>query len=221
MEYSKNFDFALPSSANDVDLADINEISNNFRKIDENAVKKEDGKGLSTNDFTDADKSKLDGALSLENIDQSYNPTSENAQSGVAVAEALSGVNGIKYITEQIEAKDLEFGLYFIDGNNGGYVTFYINECDNLFRLIGASEIYEGVIIVSPSLIYDKAFSVFTSDTSGYYSLFNIGYLENQYSDTDITIYANKNYVDEKRAALQAQIGELREQIGGIENGSY
>ena len=64
MEYSKNFGFALPSSANDVDLADINEITNNFRKIDEKAVKK-------------------------ENVDQVYNPTSKNPQSGVAVAKAI------------------------------------------------------------------------------------------------------------------------------------
>lgn len=88
MEYSKNFGFALPSSANDVDLADINEIANNFRKIDENAVKKEAGKGLSENDFTDAEKQKLQNALLTENIDQKYNPTSENPQSGLAVAQA-------------------------------------------------------------------------------------------------------------------------------------
>lgn len=42
MEYSTNFNFSLPSSDNDVDLADINDISNNFRKIDENAVRKID-----------------------------------------------------------------------------------------------------------------------------------------------------------------------------------
>lgn len=59
MEYSTNFGFALPSRDNDVDLADINEISNNFRKIDENAVKKEEGKGLSTNDFTNEEKQRL------------------------------------------------------------------------------------------------------------------------------------------------------------------
>ena len=92
MEYSKNFGFALPSSANDVDLADINEIANNFRKIDENAVKKEAGKGLSENDFTDAEKQKLENALLPENIDQKYNPLSKNAQSGVAVAEAVEPI---------------------------------------------------------------------------------------------------------------------------------
>ena len=67
MEYSENFNFALPSRDNDIDLADINEIANNFRKIDEKAVKKED-------------------------IDQTYDPKSENPQSGVAVAEALANV---------------------------------------------------------------------------------------------------------------------------------
>ena len=89
MEYSKNFNFALPSRDNDVDLADINEISNNFRKIDENAVLKEVGKGLSTNDFTNEEKEKLANALLPENIDQTYSPTSKNAQSGVAVAQEL------------------------------------------------------------------------------------------------------------------------------------
>lgn len=62
MEYSTNFNFSLPSRNNDVDLADINEISNNFRKIDENAVKKEVGKGLSTNDFTNEEKERLANA---------------------------------------------------------------------------------------------------------------------------------------------------------------
>ena len=52
-------------------------------------VNKEDGKGLSTNDFTNEDKEKLYSALQKENIDQTYNSTSENAQSGIAVAEAF------------------------------------------------------------------------------------------------------------------------------------
>lgn len=92
MEYSKNFNFALPSRDNDVDLADINEISNNFRKIDENSVIKEVGKGLSTNDFTDEYKVKVENALTSENIDQTYSPTSKNAQSGIAVKEAIKTV---------------------------------------------------------------------------------------------------------------------------------
>lgn len=96
MEYSTNFNFALPSRDNDVDLADINEISNNFRKIDEKSVIKEVGKGLSTNDFTNEEKEKLANALLPENIDQTYSPTSENAQSGLAVAEATDFVGAGK-----------------------------------------------------------------------------------------------------------------------------
>ena len=53
-------------------------------------VMAEVGKGLSSNDFTNEDKEKLYSALQNENIDKTYNPTSENAQSGKAVAEAVS-----------------------------------------------------------------------------------------------------------------------------------
>ena len=53
-------------------------------------VMAEVGKGLSSNDFTNEDKEKLYSALQNEDIDKTYNPTSENAQSGKAVAEALS-----------------------------------------------------------------------------------------------------------------------------------
>ena len=55
MEYSKNFNFALPSSANDTDLADITEIANNFRKIDEKATKKDDFQKIQ-NEVVDARK---------------------------------------------------------------------------------------------------------------------------------------------------------------------
>ena len=82
MEYSKNFNFALPSSANDVDLADINELSNNFRKIDENAVKKEEGKGLSTNDFTNEDKTKLNNSASQEYVENYVNEVIGGIENG-------------------------------------------------------------------------------------------------------------------------------------------
>lgn len=47
------------------------------------------GKGLSSNDFTNEDKEKLNSALQNEDIDQTYSLTSTNAQSGKAVAEAV------------------------------------------------------------------------------------------------------------------------------------
>lgn len=68
MEYSENFNFALPSSSNDIDIADINDISNNFRIIDAQVVKKEEGKGLSTNDFSNTDKNKLNAAITFNDI---------------------------------------------------------------------------------------------------------------------------------------------------------
>lgn len=55
-------------------------------------VKSEVGKGLSSNDFTNEDKEKLNSALQDEDIDQTYSPTSTNAQSGKAVSEAAQGV---------------------------------------------------------------------------------------------------------------------------------
>lgn len=67
MEKSKNFGFNLPSRDAD-DVADINFLSENFRKID----------------------TELSGVLKGEGIDQSYNPKSQNAQSGTAVAEAVA-----------------------------------------------------------------------------------------------------------------------------------
>lgn len=61
MEKSANYNFNLPNSAND-EIADINDISDNFRIIDE----------------------------IMKETDQTFSGTSENPQSGTAVAEALS-----------------------------------------------------------------------------------------------------------------------------------
>lgn len=99
MEYSKNFNFSLPSRDNDVDLADINEISNNFRKIDENAVKKEVGKGLSTNDFTNEEKKRLANALTSESTDISLsNSLLQLTANGKAVGEGVTLPSGLRLI---------------------------------------------------------------------------------------------------------------------------
>lgn len=118
METSTNFSFNLPSRDND-DIADINQISDNFRIIDEKLaidqtfsetsenpqsgtaiagvlsgyVSAEVGKGLSSNDYTDEEKEKLagieEGAEVNAPADTTYNPESANAQSGIAVAQAV------------------------------------------------------------------------------------------------------------------------------------
>ena len=61
MEKSKNYNFNLPNSAND-EIADINDISDNFRIIDE----------------------------IMNETDQTFEPTSTKAASGKAVAEAVT-----------------------------------------------------------------------------------------------------------------------------------
>jgi hypothetical protein len=67
MEKSEKFGFNLPSRDSD-GVADINQISDNFRLVEEKVPSKDDLKNI---------------------IDQTYNPQSKNAQSGVAVAEAI------------------------------------------------------------------------------------------------------------------------------------
>lgn len=69
MEKSKNYNFNLPNSAND-EIADINDISDNFRIIDE----------------------------IMNETDQTFEPTSTKAASGKAVNEAISGIQPIDEI---------------------------------------------------------------------------------------------------------------------------
>lgn len=96
------------------------------------------GKGLSTNDYTDADKLKLSGitdgavpnvideitvngtavtpvnksvALTIPaavTVDQTYNGSSTNPQSGLAVAEALSGTGQVPTVTSNDDGKVLK-----------------------------------------------------------------------------------------------------------------
>lgn len=74
----------------DIKLEDFN--TDNFynnKQIEQklnNKVDKIEGKGLSTEDYTTTEKQKLS---KLQLPDQTYNPESENAQSGKAVAQAI------------------------------------------------------------------------------------------------------------------------------------
>lgn len=75
MEKSQKFGFHLPSRDSD-DIADINQISDNFRIIDENIPSKDELKN-------EIEKEKVI-------VDQIYNSKSKHPQSGIAVAEAIS-----------------------------------------------------------------------------------------------------------------------------------
>ena len=86
----------------------------------DNKVDKADGMGLSSNDYTLAEKEKL---TSIENgaqvniaPDQTYSPTSENAQSGKAVAQALSGRTPIEIADGSLAINFTDNGIYEIIG---------------------------------------------------------------------------------------------------------
>lgn len=70
MIYSPNFHFNIPSRDVD-DIVDINQLSENFMQIDAVMVAKEEGKGLSSNDYTDEDKEKLDSLSFTPDVDLS------------------------------------------------------------------------------------------------------------------------------------------------------
>lgn len=83
MEKSTNYNFNLPNSAND-EIADINDISDNFRIIDE----------------------------IMNETDQTFEPTSTKAASGKAVNEAISGIQPIDENTEFIfDGGDVDGGV--------------------------------------------------------------------------------------------------------------
>ena len=83
MEKSANYNFNLPNSAND-EIADINDISDNFRIIDE----------------------------IMNETDQTFEPTSTKAASGKAVNEAISGIQPIDENTEFVfDGGDVDGGV--------------------------------------------------------------------------------------------------------------
>lgn len=83
MEKSTNYNFNLPNSAND-EIADINDISDNFRIIDN----------------------------IMNETDQTFEPTSTKAASGKAVNEAISGIQPIDENTEFVfDGGDVDGGV--------------------------------------------------------------------------------------------------------------
>ena len=112
----------------DIDIDKFN-TENFYNRISENFVEKEQNKGLSTNDFTNEDKDKLDnsqeklisgtnvktingqsilgqgnieiqsgGSSGIVDVDQDYNPTSSNAQSGIAVNQAVKNKTQVQFV---------------------------------------------------------------------------------------------------------------------------
>lgn len=104
MEKSTNYNFNLPNSAND-EIADINDISDNFRIIDEKLK-----------------------------IDQTYNHVSENAQSGKAVAEAISplseSVSKYSKTPQEVAVNDGYHWINTVASTSYKYVHLNVQEGD-------------------------------------------------------------------------------------------
>ena len=83
----------LKNGESDVDAEPIYKLAEYVKKININKVDKEDGKGLSSNDFTDADKEKLDGIEEGANkttVDSELSETSTNPVQNKVVTQELS-----------------------------------------------------------------------------------------------------------------------------------
>jgi hypothetical protein len=126
------------------------------------------------------------------------------------VDDAIKEVNGIKYITESVEAHSLDYGVYMIDNNEGGFVTFYDGETQNITDIILGQELYGGVIIVSKDLVYDKMLTCFSTNSSGWAIIFCVGVSDNEYGDADTLSFATTKDLKGDIAFLQAQIDELK-----------
>ena len=84
MKRSQNFNFFLPSRDTD-DIVDVNQLSDNFRTIDDKTVEKVAGKGLSSNDFTNEEKEKLESTVGKKygtNNGEIFNSYANNVASG-------------------------------------------------------------------------------------------------------------------------------------------
>ena len=103
----------LTTSVYNSDNKNIDELLNELIKIQENKVDKVEGKGLSTNDFTNEDKEKLNSIIADPNnitIDTALSETSENPVQNKVITSKLNEVfqsvsNGKSLIASAITDK--------------------------------------------------------------------------------------------------------------------
>ena len=136
METSENFGFKLPSRDSD-DIVDVNLLSDNFRVIDDVMVAKEQGKQLSSNDFTNEEKSKLESitVLDVNNISNAY----KGYQSGseITLTDVSPLEHELKVKVSGRESKNLfKPDDDFIQHFEGLSVEWYE---DGRFRLYGSA----------------------------------------------------------------------------------
>ena len=132
----------LTTSVYNSDSKNIDELLNELIKIQENKVDKVEGKGLSTNDFTNEDKEKLNSIIADPNnitVDAALSETSENPVQNKVITSKLNEVfqsvsNGKSLIASAITDKGVStdaaatFGtmagnISKIESSGGGGVT--------------------------------------------------------------------------------------------------
>lgn len=149
MDRSARFGFYLPSRDTD-DIADINQISDNFRIVDGKMVEKVDGKGLSTNDFTDEYKQK---------VVESYESTNELKNKNEFVG--FTRVSPSVYNSEQLQGK-LDETVQTINGRPsrvGDELLITVKDVPNKYEKTGFGTIHdgvEGIAITSEILSHDQ-----------------------------------------------------------------
>lgn len=160
-------------------------------------------------------------------IDCEYNRDTKKV-----IDNAIKEVNGIKYITESVEANTLEEGIYFIDGQNGG--EFYFGDPD--INAVTETDCFmDGAVIVTlDEVLGGKRITIISKNFVDYQPILFSVLIDNDgmCMDYTTTLYVSKHYVDEQIATLQSQIceeklftfsfGELGEDIlsKSIETGS-
>ena len=135
--------------------------------------------------------------------DLEFDPESENAQSGIAVAQALSGASGgsgISAIVEEVNASELDYGVYYIDGNEGGYVILPDKEIDSGTVFVSPYIEISGKQVTICGISTDLQLPIITSYVYGE---------DGNYMDI-YDEFVSKTYIDMVENRLQKQIDELK-----------
>lgn len=111
MKYTENLNLKKPEKSDYINVEDFNDnadiIDKELKDLDNNKVEKEEGKGLTKNEFTDTDKDKLDGIEEKANkteIVDSLNSNDINKALSAKQGKRLEDKKADKnYVDEQVE----------------------------------------------------------------------------------------------------------------------
>lgn len=111
MKYTENLNLKKPEKSDYINVEDFNDnadiIDKELKDLDNNKVEKEEGKGLTKNEFTDTDKDKLDGIEERANkteIVDSLNSNDINKALSAKQGKRLEDKKADKnYVDEQVE----------------------------------------------------------------------------------------------------------------------